>query len=59
MAIPFQFGHLAEGQNFINRQDEVKRLTSNFESGVNTMIISPRRWGKSSLVSKVVNGLKA
>jgi len=26
MAIPFQFGHLAEGQNFINRQDEVKRL---------------------------------
>jgi hypothetical protein len=37
MAIPFQFGHLAEGQNFINRQDEVKRLTSNFESGVNTI----------------------
>lgn len=57
MPIPFQFGHLAEGQNFINRQDEVKRLTTNFESGVNTLIISPRRWGKSSLVSRVVTGL--
>jgi hypothetical protein len=58
MAIPFQFGHLAEGQNFINRQEEVNRLTSNFESGINTMIISPRRWGKSSLVSKVTRGLQ-
>lgn len=59
MAIPFQFGHLAEGQNFINRQEEAKRLALNFESGVNTLIISPRRWGKSSLVSKVVGGLMA
>lgn len=58
MSIPFQFGHLAEGQNFINRQEEVKRLTSNFEAGINTMIISPRRWGKSSLVSKVASGLQ-
>jgi uncharacterized protein len=57
MAIPFQFGHLADGQNFINRHDEIKRLTTNFESGVNTMIISPRRWGKSSLVGRVVQGL--
>jgi len=59
MSIPFQFGQLAEGQNFINRQNELKRLTSNFESGINTMIISPRRWGKSSLVAKAIDKLSA
>ncbi len=57
MAIPFKFGLLVEGQNFINRTEESKRLSRNFEAGVNTLIISPRRWGKSSLVSKVVNEL--
>ena len=29
-----------------------KRLIQNFTSGINTIIISPRRWGKSSLVLK-------
>lgn len=58
MAIPFQFGHLADGENFINRQEEANRLSRNFQSGVNTLIISPRRWGKSSLVSRVVKQLR-
>ncbi len=28
-------------------------MLSNFQHGVNTVLISPRRWGKTSLVQKV------
>lgn len=50
---PFVFGVAAVGDNFTDRQDEAKRLLANFLSGVNTVLISPRRWGKTSLVRKV------
>ncbi len=57
MHLPFEFGHIVTGEDFINRKAELKQLKSNFESGVNTMLISPRRWGKSSLVRQVINSL--
>ena len=50
MDAPFVFGRLAIDQNFTNRDVEKQRLVTNFVSGVNTILISPRRWGKSSLV---------
>ena len=52
MESPFVFGKIAKGKSFINRKNELKQLTDNFSSGINTMIVSPRRWGKSSLVLK-------
>lgn len=52
MEAPFIFGKIATGDNFTDREDETKRLVANFESLINTIIISPRRWGKSSLVEK-------
>jgi hypothetical protein len=52
METPFVFGQIAKGNSFVNRTKELKQLSGNFTSGVNTMIISPRRWGKSSLVAK-------
>jgi uncharacterized protein len=52
MDTPFVFGKLASGPDFTNRSEEIKRLSLNFQSGVNTILISPRRWGKSSLVAK-------
>lgn len=55
MEIPFQFGHLAFGKNFTDRRQEKQRLINNFSSGVNTVIVSPRRWGKSSLVHKAAS----
>lgn len=55
MESPFVFGRIAKGKSFINRKNELKQLTGNFSSGINTMIISPRRWGKSSLVLKAAN----
>lgn len=50
METPFVFGKLAVNQNFTNRITEKQQLIWNFNSLVNTVIISPRRWGKSSLV---------
>jgi hypothetical protein len=50
MSKPFTYGKLAETNHFTNRTAEVKSLAGNFLSGINTILISPRRWGKSSLV---------
>ncbi len=49
---PFIFGVAASGDNFTDREVETKRLLTNFTHGVNTILISPRRWGKTSLVKK-------
>lgn len=50
---PFVFGVAATGDNFTDREKETERLLLNFRHGVNTVLISPRRWGKTSLVRKV------
>jgi len=53
METPFVFGKIASDKDFTNRKSEIARLTQNFTSSVNTILISPRRWGKSSLVIRV------
>lgn len=55
---PFVFGKVVSGQDFTNRQTEMERLLQNFNNGVNTILISPRRWGKSSLVKKATEQSK-
>ena len=50
---PFIFGIPVEDSHFIGREEEINRLATNFKYGVNTVLISPRRWGKTSLVNKV------
>ena len=53
MSKPFIYGMSVEGEHFTDREFETKRLLLNFESGVNSILISPRRMGKTSLVKKV------
>ena len=50
---PFIFGVATSGDNFTDREKETERLLLNFRHGINTVLISPRRWGKTSLVQKV------
>jgi len=50
---PFVFGKLATKSDFTDRENEISQLASNFRRLVNTIIISPRRWGKTSLVNRV------
>ena len=52
METPFIFGKIATEKNFTDREKETADLVQNFMSLINTIIISPRRWGKSSLVNK-------
>ena len=49
----FVYGMSVEGKNFTDRELETKRLQLNFENGMNSILISPRRIGKTSLVKKV------
>lgn len=54
MNIPFAYGKIVEDADFTDRTDETAHLMGNFLSLTNTAIISPRRWGKSSLVAKAI-----
>ncbi|MBQ6203770.1 MAG: ATP-binding protein [Prevotella sp.] len=55
MTSPFVYGMSVEGENFTDREHETKRLVLNFEHGVNSILISPRRMGKTSLVKKAAS----
>lgn len=59
MQNPFNYGKLAENENFIDRKDDVLLLKNMLGSGINTILVSPRRWGKSSLVKRCMNELQA
>ena len=49
---PFFFGNMVAGKAFTDREKDTQQLAANFKNGINTILISPRRWGKSSLVQK-------
>lgn len=57
--LPFIFGKSSDLINFTDREEESMRLEMNFKSLINTTIISPRRWGKTSLVENVAEKIKA
>lgn len=50
----FVYGMSVEGENFTDRVKETKRLKMDFENGINVILVSPRRIGKSSIVRKVM-----
>ena len=50
MSNPFEFNKIACSDNFVGRNDEVKRLSSNHILLSNTALIAPQGWGKTSLV---------
>ncbi len=51
---PFQYGKIVSGSTFVNRTREKELVRQHFRSGVNTVLISPRRWGKTSLVKEAI-----
>jgi len=51
---PFIYGTTVSAHSFTNREKEAEKLRNNLTQGINTTLISPRRWGKSSLVEKVI-----
>ena len=55
MGKAFVYGMSVGGENFTDRVKETARLKLNFENGMNTILISPRRMGKTSLVKKAMS----
>lgn len=56
---PFDFGGTVSRGAFNNRRKELARLKGNMAGGINTILISPRRWGKSSLVEQAALELRS
>ena len=54
MENPFKFGTVVFEDYFTNREDEYDRLSQIIASANHVIMIAPRRFGKTSLVNKVV-----
>ena len=54
MTNPFQFGILVDNEYFTDRVNEIKEVQMSLNSANHLILISPRRFGKSSLVAKAV-----
>jgi hypothetical protein len=47
---PFVYGEVVPAASFVDRVDELDRLATDLGSGQKVFLISPRRYGKSSLI---------
>ena len=54
MEIPFYYGKIVGGKDFTDRENDITHLHNNLAGHINTALISPRRWGKTSLVEHVL-----
>jgi uncharacterized protein len=55
---PFVFGEIIDDANFVNRADELHQLVRDLADGQKVFLLSPRRFGKSSLVAVALFKLK-
>ena len=59
MKNPFVYGKTVSGEHFCNRDKEVKELVAEIINCQNIIIFSPRRYGKTSLIKRVLEKVKA
>jgi hypothetical protein len=57
MQNPFVYGEVVSAGTFVNRVVELDRLIGDLSSGQKIFLISPRRYGKSSLIRQALNSL--
>lgn len=58
MENPFKFGTIVEEEFFTDRVNEVAYITQFLQSANHLILISPRRFGKSSVVAKALKQSK-
>ncbi len=51
---PFKFGSLVTGKDFVDRDKESAEMVRDLRNGINVLLFSHRRMGKSSLVAEVM-----
>src|SRR5678815_5484052 len=54
---PFIYGEIVTAPAFADREDERERLGRDLAAAQKVFLISPRRYGKSSLIRDVMRGL--
>ena len=54
MPNPFVYGEVVPNAAFVDRETELDRLTADLRAGQKIFLISPRRYGKSSLVRQAL-----
>lgn len=54
MPNPFVYGEVVPASSFVNREAELDRLAGDLLAGQKVFLISPRRYGKSSLVARAL-----
>ena len=57
MQNPFVYGEIVPGEAFVDREIELDRLVNDLAGGQKVFLISPRRYGKSSLVRQALEAL--
>jgi uncharacterized protein len=52
MANPYHYGTPVSGDQFAGREQETSGLVARMRDGINVVVISPRRYGKTSLLAR-------
>ena len=55
---PFVYGEVVPSEAFVDRDPELDRLVSDLGNGQKVFLISPRRYGKSSLIHQALDALR-
>jgi len=55
---PFVYGEVIPGDAFVDRETELDRLVADLGNGQKVFLISPRRYGKSSLIRQTLDALR-
>src|SRR5438552_16980566 len=58
MGNPFVYGEVVPGEAFVDRETELDRLVADLGNGQKVFLISPRRYGKSSLIRQALESLR-
>lgn len=55
---PFRYGEIVTGKDFADRIDELSTLVSDLQGSTRIFLVSPRRYGKSSLLASAITKLR-
>ena len=54
MPNPFKYGVVVSGNDFADRENELKELTGKLKENVRIFLVAPRRYGKTSLIKNAL-----
>lgn len=58
MKNPFIYGEVVTGKDFADRETEIEEITRDLKAGQTIFLVSPRRYGKTSLIMNSLEKLQ-